>query len=208
MKNIMLTILIISGITFAQKFGVSIGTGTFSGNDEYSPKHLTGHFYMPLNDKFSFDFSLGAGGANYSIEGDYEPSSTHDDYENTVKTTGANLEAGFIYSHRTGSVFEPYAGLGLGIYSYTRDEENEQGNFESEASFSGLGQFITFGLDMKVSEKFTAFVQFKKLGLSYINVNDERNYGNDNNDVDESYDYLAKPGTNDLGISAGLKFSF
>ncbi len=208
MKKTIIALLVISGMIFAQRFGASVGTGTFAGYDDYSPKHLTGHFYLPLNDKFSFDFSVGIGGANFDSEGDYDPSSTHDDYENSVKVRGANLEAGFLYTYKTGSVFEPFAGLGLGIYSYSRDEDNEENNFESEASYTGLGQFITFGLDMKISEKFTAFVQFKKLGLSYINVNDERDYGNDNNDVEESYDYLAAPGVDDLGISAGVKFSF
>lgn len=206
MKNIMLTILIITGITFAQKFGVSIGTGTFSGNDEYSPKHLTGHFYLPLNDKFSFDFSAGIGLANYETETDFEDAG-ETDTKNTVKISGANIEAGFMYTHKfQESVFEPYAGLGIGIYSYTRTEEAD--NFESEAVSSGLGQFITFGLNMKASEKFTAFVQFKKLAASYITITEDFDHDNNNRDAEIVTDYLAKPGTNDLGISAGLKFSF
>lgn len=206
MKKTILIIMVISAITFAQRFGASIGTETYAGYDDFSPKHLTGHFYLPLNDKFSFDFSAGIGLANYETETDFEDAG-ETDTKNTVKISGANVEVGLFYTHKfQGSAFEPFAGLGLGIYSYTRTEEAE--NFESEAVASGLGQFITFGLNMKVSEKFTAFVQFKKLGASFISVTEDYDHDNNNRDAEIVTDYSAKPGTQDLGISAGIKFSF
>ena len=207
MKKIMVLILVVASMTFAQKFGASLGTGTYAGTDDYSPKHAIGHFYMTMNEKFTLGFSAGFGMAQYNTEIDYDDDIANDDYDTNVSVTGIALEGEFLYFQAIqNSSIKPYVGLGLGIYSYNRNEEAE--NFDAEATTFGFGQFVTFGLEMDISEKISMFVQFRKLGFSMLKTINEIDHDNDNNDREVTTDYLAQPGMNDLGITAGVKFSF
>ena len=206
MKRIMVLILVIASISFAKQFGVSLGTGTYAGIDTYTPKHLIGHYYMTMNEKFTLGFSLGFGSAQFKEEIDYaDPANPNEETE--VSITGIPLEAEILYFQAIpNSSIKPYVGVGLGFYSYKRIEEND--NFDSEASTFGVGQFITFGLEMDLSEKISAFVQFRKLGFSMMKIVNDIERNNPINDEEVTYDYLGWPGINDLGITAGVKFTF
>ena len=208
MKIIMVLILVVASMSFAQKFGVSLGTGTFAGTDTFSPKHAIGHYYMDLNEKFTLGFSAGFGIAQWTTEEDFtDPTDANE--ETTVSISGIALEGEFLYFQAIpNSGIKPFVGLGLGVYSYNRNEENNYNRPESEATTFGFGQFVTFGLDMAISEKFSAFVQFRKLGFSMLKTVDEISNNNPINDSEVTTDYLAWSGMNDLGISAGVKFNF
>lgn len=204
MKKIVLLVLIMAGLLFSQKFGVSLGTGTFAGTDDYSPKHVIGHFYMPFNEKFTLGFSLGFGSAQYNKEIEYADPTANDE-KTEISIIGIPLEAEILYSQAIpNSSIKPYLGLGLGIYSYNRDEEAD-GNNDQDGTFFGLAQFITFGLDISITEKMTMFTQFRKLGFSMIKFTNDIEGGNEREEIT---DYLSQPGINDLGISAGIKFNF
>ena len=206
MKKIIVLLLIVASISFAKQFGVSLGTGTFAGTDDYAPKHLIGHYYMGLNEKFILGFSAGFGMVKYNEEINYDPGSVRDDYENSVSINGISIEAEFLYFQAIPNTsIKPYIGAGLGVYSYKRNEDNEENDFEAEGNTFGFGQFITFGLDMDISKKLSMFVQFRKLGFSMLKTVDEIDDGNDH---EITTDYLAQPGINDLGITAGVKFNF
>ncbi|MDA3884875.1 MAG: outer membrane beta-barrel protein [Candidatus Delongbacteria bacterium] len=208
MKKLIILIFVITSMMFAQKFGVSVGTGTFAGTDNYSPKHAIGHYYMSMNDKFTLGFSAGFGIAQFNTEEDFaDPADATE--EINVSITGIALEGEILYFQAIpNSGIKPYVGLGLGVYSYNRNEENDDNNFESEATTFGFGQFVTFGLDMNISEKMTMFVQFRKLGFSMLKTTNTIERNNPINDSEVTSDYLAHPGMNDLGVSAGMKFSF
>ena len=209
MKKIIVLILVVASISFSKQFGVSLGTGTFAGTDAFSPKHAIGHYYMDLNEKFTLGFSAGFGMMQYFEEVNYDPGSTRDDTEITISVNGIALEGEFLYFQAIpNSSIKPYIGAGLGVYSYNRNEDNEDGDYEEEGTTFGFGQFVTFGLDMAISEKLSMFVQFRKLGFSMLKTTNEINDGNDNFDREEKIDYLAQPGINDLGIAAGMKFNF
>ena len=207
MKKIMVLILVVVSISFSKQFGVSLGTGTYAGTDDYSPKHVIGHYYMGLNNQFTLGFSAGFGMSRYNTEIDYYDDVANDDYETNVTVNGIALEGEFLYFQAIpNSSIKPYIGAGLGVYSYNRDEEAEK--FDAEATTFGFGQFVTFGLDMAISEKLSIFVQFRKLGFSMMKTTNEIDHDNNNQDREEIIDYLAKPGTNDLGITVGMKFDF
>lgn len=206
MKKIMVLLLVVVSMSFAQKFGVSIGTGTYTGTDVYSPKHAIGHYYMSMNEKFTLGFSAGFGMMQYLEEINYDDPA-QDDENNEISVNGICLEGEFLYFQAIpNSGIKPYVGLGLGIYSYNRNEEAD--NFDADATSFGFAQFITFGLDLSLSENITLFTQFRKLGFSMIKTTNEIDHDNNNNDREETTDFLAQPGINDLGISAGLKFNF
>ena len=208
MKKIIVLLLIVASFSFAKQFGVSLGTGTYAGTDIYSPKHAIGHYYMDLNEKYTLGFSAGFGVAQFNSEEDFaDPTNATE--ETTVAITGIALEGEILYFQAIpNSSIKPYVGLGLGVYSYNRDEENDARGFESEATTFGFGQFITFGLDMDIFEKLSAFVQFRKLGFSMMKTVDEISRNNPIQDSEITSDYLAWPGINDLGIAAGVKFNF
>ncbi|MBN2789837.1 MAG: outer membrane beta-barrel protein [Candidatus Delongbacteria bacterium] len=206
MKKIIVSLFVITCVSFSQKFGVSMGTGTYAGIDNYSPKHLIGHYYLSFNEKFTLGFSVGFGSAQFKEEIDYADPADNDE-STEVSITGIPLEAELLYFQSIpNSSIKPYIGLGLGFYSYKRNEEND--NFDSEASTFGVGQYVTFGLDMNISEKLSMFVQFRKLGFSMVKITNDIKRNNPINDEEITYDYLAQPGIDDLGISAGVKFDF
>ena len=207
MKKIMVLLLVVASMLFAKQFGVSLGTGTFAGTEDYSPKHAIGHYYMTMNEKFTLGFSAGFGMMQYEIERDYD-NSPPNDRKTTISIAGIPLEAELLYFQAIpNSNIKPYIGLGLGVYSYKRIEEDD--NSESEATTFGFGQFVTFGLDMNISESVSMFVQFRKLGFSMMKTVDgvDDTTGADD-DYEETSDYLAQPGINDLGITVGMKFNF
>ncbi|MCK4979277.1 MAG: hypothetical protein KAS62_02720 [Candidatus Delongbacteria bacterium] len=208
MKRIMVLILVVASMSFAQKFGVSLGTGTFAGTDTFSPKHAIGHYYMDLNEKYTLGFSAGFGMMQYFEETNFDDP-LQNDTEGEIIVNGIALEGEFLYFQAIpNSSIKPFIGLGLGIYSYNRSKEGDYRD-EEEAKIFGFGQFVTFGLDMDISESLSAFVQFRKLGFSMIKMVNEIDDTNPaNNDREETSAYLAQPGINDLGISAGVKFSF
>ena len=208
MKRIMVLILVVASMSFAQKFGASLGTGTYAGTDDYSPKHAIGHFYMDLNEKYTLGFSAGFGMMQYFEETNFDDPAQNDE-EGEILVSGIALEGEFLYFQAIpNSSIKPFVGLGLGIYSYNRSKEGDYREEEEGTTF-GLGQFVTFGLDMDISESLSAFVQFRKLGFSMMKtVNEIDDTNPANNDREETKDYLAQPGMNDLGISAGVKFSF
>ncbi|MDA3837360.1 MAG: hypothetical protein PF574_00065 [Candidatus Delongbacteria bacterium] len=208
MKKFIVLIFVVTSMIFAKQFGVSIGTGTFAGIDDYSPKHVIGHYYMGLNDKFTLGFSAGFGMMQYFEEINHDDSTTPDE-EFEISVNGIALEGEFLYFQAIpNSSIKPFVGLGLGIYSYNRDKEGDYKEEEEATSF-GFAQFITFGLDMNISEKLSMFVQFRKLGFSMIKtVNEIDDTSGTNDDREETIDYLTQPGMNDLGITVGMKFNF
>lgn len=205
-------VLLISNFGFGQKVGVSFGTGVFSGDFESgsTPKNVTGHLYLPfpLNPNLTLNVSVGYGIGNYLSETDLDQG---DDSEFESSTKGLPIEGEILYFKPllNESSLQPFLGIGAGFYNYTTLDKYKQGSEveEDEKKISGLAQYFTFGLKMDIDSNLSAFLQFKKLGVSLIRSEydlidyDGDKYGTRKRDV------VAWPGIFDLGIALGIRFN-
>ncbi len=204
-------VLFISNLGFGQNVGVSFGTGVFSGDFEggSTPKNITGHLYLPfpLNPNLTLNVSVGYGIGNYLSETDLDQG---DDSEYESSTKGFPIEGEILYFKPLSgeTSIQPFLGLGAGFYKYTTLDKDKYGSDveEDETQISGLAQYFTFGMKMDIDSNLSAFLQFKKLGVSLIRseydlTSDGDKYGTRKRDV------VAWPGIFDLGIALGVRFN-
>lgn len=198
-------ILFVSAQTvISQNLGVSYGTGTFSNFEEVSvPKHLTGHLQYPVGN-LVLGGSVGIGMAQNVQEYKY----LDEDYTYTYSTFGIPIEGEvlFVKPFSEGSEVKFFLGIGAGFYHYKNKVKSENGG-ESETSdiskCSGLAQYFTFGLDVGITDNFSSFLQFKKLGFSLIKTE----FKEDGYYEDYKTSYVAYPGFLDIGIALGVRFN-
>jgi len=194
----------------ASQFGFSAGTGVYSGEYNYfysagAPQHLNLHFYQALSPVLTFGISAGYGYHN-SVSKNKIQSMTSYYYateENTISGFPVEIELLMSKQLSESSHFKIFAGLGAGYYSYQGREKYSSGLYyeDNEVTIKGLAQYYTFGLEFNLNERNTAFLQFKKLGLSGITAKE-------NSEDDSEETVKPMPGTYDLGIAVGIKYSF
>ena len=133
--------------------------------------------------------------------------------------------------------FLVYPGVGLGYYRFGYSGEwsvaNEvydaggnkhytaEGTF-SKATLAGLGQFFLLGFEVKMTGRLSLFLDFSKLGYSFIRETMDMDYtvyednagdGNYRESVRETYgeeknDYNAKEGLTDVSVQFGVRIGF
>jgi hypothetical protein len=153
------------------------------------------------------------------------------------KVSGFFVNAALIYplflnSSRSFSVY-PGIGIGFHTYQYSGDwdvtvedgsggdppKNQVSGKFD-KATLSGLCQQYILGMSFRVSERFSLFVEFSKLGFSWMKqkrhidetVYEETSAGNYEETAritvaEQKSDYHAKGGLNDLGFVFGMKIA-
>jgi len=96
-----------------------------------------------------------------------------------------------------------------------------EGNF-SKAALGGLGQYFILGFEIKVTGRLSIFMDFSKLGYSFIRETVDMDYtvyednagdGNFHESIRETYgeeqnDYHAKSGLTDVSVQFGFRIGF
>jgi len=118
---------------------------------------------------------------------------------NKENIEGFPIETEIKYKHFIGtdSVFEPTIGLGAGYYNYITKLKSSPSN-GIEFTTKGFAQYITFGMNVHISEIIMSNIQFKKIMLN--NISTKENKGDSSSEVD----YVQGSGINDLSISLGI----
>ena len=99
--------------------------------------------------------------------------------------------------------FSIFLGIGAGYYNYEyrMESENNDNSGEDKIDITGVAQYFTFGSEVKVADRTSAFLQFKKPGFSFIKAKTTGDYSAMEED--------AKPldGFWDVGIAVGVRWS-
>ena len=99
-------------------------------------------------------------------------------------------------------------GIGFGYYYYRSEDiefrRSEIGHNQRKNKdvyrISGLAQYITFGLNIKLFSDIRSFIQFKKLGFNSIKAK-AHTPGNN-----YKREFFSRTGVMDLGITLGFLF--
>ncbi|HVO75814.1 MAG TPA: hypothetical protein VMT35_17435 [Ignavibacteriaceae bacterium] len=190
---------------FTQSLGIIYEASSFSLQDfyysEYSNptgliKNLFLNYNAPLNESFILSFRAGYGWNRYEYSY-YDGKEIHE-----TNTDGIPLETEIKYLHKIGkdSLFEPILGIGLGYYYYNSINKSSSSSFEHKFISRGLAQYLTFGLNINVTENISSSIQFKKNMANWISTK-----YTEGNDIMEK-DYAQGNGLDDLSISLGIFF--
>jgi outer membrane protein W len=214
MKKIIILLLSSAVCALGQQVGLSLGTAMFDPaindiGDVPVPKNLCGHFQFSFNEDLKINLSGG-----YGYERSYTSSTnylTQTYYVSRFKITGVPVELDLQYSKPMVilSGIRPFIGLGFGYYNYSVKHTTEQtgSSFESKTKMDGTAQYFTFGLDYKMGKRLSAFIQFKKIGLSKMTIKDP--YYTNVWYAEESTSEKSlspQPGLDDLSMTIGILF--
>jgi hypothetical protein len=211
MKKTVILLLFLAASCFGQQIGLSLGTVEFDPSaamyfgDIAPPKNLCCNFAFKLSDDVKLNLSAGYGFERSHFQTNaLEEGST---YKREIKLNGFPLELELQASKPFVilSGIRPFIGLGLGYYQYksTATTHSIGNKTEINANIKGLAQYFTFGLDYRMSRKISAFLQFKKLGISGIEVEgDDPSVSSPQGKFKTSL--KSKPGLGDLSVAVGI----
>lgn len=218
-KRTLLLFIILSPIIYSQSIGLSIGsTYYYIAKDFYnsyldSPlKNILLQYNFKLNDNFQLSFISGYGWNSYNYHDViYGPQgSSYNEYD--VQSKGFPIETELKYQHylTADSIFEPTIGIGIGYCNYKSTITNVNiypNQDRGDLTTKGFSQYISFGLNIHISNKITSSIEFKKLILSNIKITGtlhELGYPYPNS-FDE--DYSSSTGLLDVGITLGVTYN-
>jgi hypothetical protein len=209
MKKIFLLPLLLSTLPcFGQQVGLTFGTAVFVpsasmySGETAPPKNVCGSLVFLLSDDVKLGFSAG-----YGFEDSMVHLRTMDEYERQIRLSGFPLEMELQISKPLVilSGIRPFAGLGIGYYSYKSRTTVRSAGIQTvtEADIKGPAQYFTFGLDYRMSRRISALIQFKKLGLSGIKME----WVDPNSapvGAKSQISMKSEPGLGDLSVSVGI----
>ncbi len=186
----------------SQTLGFSLGSGIVQEFDAV-PQNLLVHLYLEAGDNVIYGLSAGYGiGNDYYKEENLDNSSDY--YEEDYKIEGYPLEGEILF--RTGTKkFKVFFGIGAGYYKYEGKLKYKSASASGSEpkTIEGLAQYFTFGADIYLSPKSTVFLQFKKLGVSGVEVEIEEErwqHVRHKRNLNSYYGIL------DMGLALGVRF--
>lgn len=121
------------------------------------------------------------------------------------ETTGFPIEAELLFAKplTADNEFSIFFGIGAGYYNYNYSEEGESTGitYKEEIEITGIAQYFTFGSEVKITDQSTAFLQFKKPGLSFVKAKTTGDYSAMEEDAKSLIGFW------DVGIAVGFKWS-
>lgn len=197
------------GFATAGELGVSYGSGALPqswSSFMSTPLNINLHYSIPIDGKnMRLSFSAGYGWVKYSQKADDTPVMSDEDSNLKFETTGFPIEAELLFAKplTADNQFSIFLGIGAGYYNYEyrMESENNDNSGEDKIDITGVAQYFTFGSEVKVADRTSAFLQFKKPGFSFIKAKTTGDYSAMEED--------AKPldGFWDVGIAVGVRWS-
>jgi hypothetical protein len=211
----LLILLLLSPAVYSQSIGVAIGSGYYYFNDNYT------HLFRPLttvslrfganlDNNFRLYITPGYGKSNYSIHQSQSGPSWNAYNEYHANTDGFLTEIECQYQHylTSDSLFEPTLGIGIGYCDYkTKLKTDTYSKTDDEITTKGFSQFISLGMNIHISKKFTSYIELKKLIFHNIRINLLNTKVQPYTNTYEE-DYSAMTGLSDLGITLGVNYNF
>ena len=220
MRKIIVTALIVLSLAYlsAVDFGISYGIGAFNYSyNTGSPKNLNVHVFTNINPNTKLGISGGYGISTYKNKINYSDSAQPDNkLDQSIK--GLQIESELLFGKfEEFSLVNPFIGIGLGYYKFSYVSEEDSGYSYNDDEddftwvFNGLAQYFTFGFDVNINYRLTAFLQLKKMGFSFVKFRRDLtnyDYETDHDEVIGSVvgDYNASWGLIDTGISFGFRY--
>jgi hypothetical protein len=209
-------LLLLSPAINSQSIGVSIGSGCYyiTNSNNYYPndpiKTVSLRFGTNLDNNFQLNISAGYGFSNYRYNNAvYSPNYYYNgEYKHSL-TGGFLTEIEFQYQHylTSDSIFEPTLGIGIGYCDFKTKQKYYSYNPDNEITTKGFSQFVSLGMNVHISKRFTGYIELKKLIFTFIKIN-TRDNSNQPNIYIYDQDYMPLVGLSDLGITLGVDYNF
>jgi outer membrane protein W len=207
-------ILLLSPAINSQSIGVNIGSGYYYiTNNVVTPendpvKTVSLQYGYNLDNNFRLNITVGYGFSNYRYNHSSYSPNYNDNYEYHSLTDGFLTEIEYQYHHylTSDSIFEPTLGIGIGYCDFRTKLKVATTNPDDEMTTKGFSQFISLGMNIHVSKRFTGYIELKKLILTSIKVNILPYHAQPYQDNYEQ-DYSPLGGLSDLGITLGVNYN-
>jgi len=219
LRRALLLILILSPIIYSQSIGLSIGSSYYYIAKDFNYSYLDSplknillQYNFNLNDNFQLSFVSGYGWTSYNYhEVDFGPQfSSYNEYD--VQSKGFPIETELKYQHylTADSIFEPTIGIGIGYCNFKSTIRNVNiypNQDGSDLTTKGFSQYISFGLNVHISNKITSSIEFKKLILSNIRITGSLHGLGYPYPYTFDEDYSSSTGLLDVGITLGVTYN-
>jgi outer membrane protein W len=216
MKNPILQIclfflLLLSPVINSQSIGVSIGSGCYYiTNNVVSDapiKTVSLRYGTNLDNNFRLNITAGYDFTNYrENNASYGPSYyDHYDYHSLTDGFLTGIECQYRHYLTSDSIFEPTLGIGVEYCDFRTKLKTGSETTDEDITTKGFSQFISLGMNLHISKRFTGYIEMKKLIITSIKINYDQNeppYAST-----YKHDYSPLIGLSDLGITLGVNFN-
>jgi outer membrane protein W len=208
-------LLLLSPAVNSQSIGISIGSGYYYiinnvvkyENDPIKTVSL--RYVTNLDNNFRMNITAGYGFSNYRYNDAESGPTYNNNYEYHSLTDGFLTEIECQYQHylTSDSIFEPTLGIGIGYCDFRTNLKVSSNIPDDKMTTKGFSQFISLGMNIHISKRFTGYIELKKLIFTNIKIN-TLPYSATPYKSTNVQDYSPLSGLLDLGITLGVNYNF